>query len=125
MKRVVIGVESPEMAFARAREIARLADAGVVVPEADYHLNFGSLERLFGELTPARLRLLQTALDTGAQTVETLALRLGRDEASVRGDLAGLLAHDLVVMDEAGLVSAPWGVVELRLSFGADLGKAA
>jgi predicted transcriptional regulator len=125
MRRVIIGVESPEMVFDRAREVARLADAGVALPEADYHLSFGSLEQLFDELTPERLRLLETALACGGQTSEALARKLGRDEASVREDLAVLSSHDLVAVDGAGLVNAPWEAVELRVSFSADLEKAA
>ncbi|MGZ8217143.1 HVO_A0114 family putative DNA-binding protein [Methylomagnum sp.] len=125
MRRVIIGVESRAMAFARAREAARLADMGAAIPEADYHLNFGSMQQLFGELTPERLRLLETVLKGGKQPVEVLARKLGRDEAGIQRDLAALSNHDLVAVDEGGLVSAPWGAVELRLNFGADLVEAA
>jgi len=125
MRKVIIGLESRETVFARAREVARRADAGEALPEADYHLNFASLRQLFSELTPERMQILQTLLETGGQSLEELARRLMRDADDIKRDVAALLAHDLVTQDESGLIAVPWGAVELRLSMVAEQAKAA
>jgi predicted transcriptional regulator len=125
MSKVIIGLEARETVFARTREVARRADAGETIPEADYHLNFANLQQLFGELTPERMQILQTLLDTGGQFPEELARRLGRNNDGIMRDVAVLQAHDLVAQDESGLIVAPWEAVELRLSMVAEHARAA
>ena len=125
MRKAIIGLEPRASAFSRARDIARRADAGEPLAEADYHLNFGRLRQLFGELTPERMQILQTLLETGAQPVERLARHLGRSEEELKRDVAVLLTHDLVAQDGSGLVVVPWGAVELRLSLFAEHAQAA
>ena len=125
MRKVIIGLESRETVFARVREVARRADAGEAVPEADDHLNFASLQQLFSELTPERMQILQTLLETGGQSPEELVLRLGRDNDDLKQDMTVLLAHDRVAEDESGFIVVPWGAVELRLSMVAEQAKAA
>ena len=125
MRSVIIGLESRETVFGRAYELARRADHGETLPESDYFLNFGSLQQLFNELTPERLRIVETLIETGGQTSQNLTLRLARAEKEITTDINALMQHDLVAKNEHNQYFVPWGTVEFRLCFGVGQAKAA
>ena len=125
MRKVIIGLESQVSVFNRVREVARCVDAGVQASEADYQLNFGTLEQLFRELTPERMRILQALLKAGGLHFRDLIVLSGRDYSELKQDLAVLVSHDLVTENETGLLSVPWDVVELNLTLLPERAKAA
>ncbi len=114
--KAIIGLETLADMVARGHEIARRADAGLPVPEADYHLNFSSATQLFAELTPARLALLERLKRQGPLSIYALAKASGRNYSNVYRDVHKLIEHELVVKDEAGRVYVPWDEVELRMT---------
>jgi len=125
MRSVIIGLESRETVFARGYDLARRADLGETLPESDYFLNFGSLQQLFNELTPERLRIVETLIETGALPCQHLARRLARNEEEITKDINVLIDHNLVAINEHNHYLVPWGTVEFRLCFGAGQAKAA
>jgi len=104
--------------FDDAMAVAKRIDAGELVPQADYHLGFTSAPRLFAELTPARLALLETLKSAGPVTVYALAKRAGRNYSNVHRDIGELLEHRLVVRDDDNRVYVPWDEVQIRMSLG-------
>ena len=116
--KAIIGLESWGTMQARAIEIARRADAGEAIPEADYHLNFATAAQLFNELTPARLALLEVLKGLGSMSIYALARQLGRNYSNVHADISKLLELGLVEKNEAGKVFVPWDEVQIRLTLG-------
>lgn len=116
MNNAIIGVAREGHFFAELGDIARKADAGLEMPEADYKLNFASAAQLFSELTPARLALLEAMKQSGAQSIYALAKRLERNYSNVHRDVRRLLDLDLVSKRADGLVYVPWDEVEIHLS---------
>ena len=116
--KAIIGLESWGTMQARAIEIARRADAGEAMPEADYHLNFATAAQLFNELTPARLALLEVLKGLGSASIYALARQLGRNYSNVHADIGKLLELGLVEKNEAGKVFVPWDEVQIRLTLG-------
>lgn len=114
--KVIIGLESLGDMFARGHEIARRVDAGLTVPESDYHLNFSSAAQLFAELTPARLALLERLKREGPLSIHALSKTSGRNYSNVHRDVRKLMEHELVVKDEQGRVYVPWDEVVLRMT---------
>ena len=116
--KAIIGLESWGTMQARAIEIARRADAGEIMPEADYHLNFATAAQLFNELTPARLALLEVLTRLGSLSIYALAKQVGRNYSNVHADIGKLLELGLVEKNEAGKVFVPWDEVQIRLTLG-------
>ena len=116
--KAIIGLESWGAMQARAIEIARRADVGEAMPEADYHLNFATAAQLFNELTPARLALLEVLKGLGSASIYALARQLGRNYSNVHADIGKLLELGLVEKNEAGKVFVPWDEVQIRLTLG-------
>lgn len=104
--------------FDDAMAVAKRIDAGESVPPTDYHLGFSSAPRLFAELTPARLALIEMLKATGPVTVYALAKRAGRNYSNVHRDVGKLLEHRLVARDEDGKIYVPWDEVQVRLTLG-------
>ncbi len=114
--KAVIGVAPRGRIFKDLHETARKVDRGKPVSEADYHLDFASAAQIFSELTPARLVLLETLKETGAQSIYALAKRLKRNYSNVHRDVKKLIDFDLVTKDAEGRVVVPWDEVIIRLS---------
>jgi len=104
--------------FDDAMALAKRIDAGESVLSADYHLGFTSAPRLFAELTPARLSLIETLKDAGPVTVYALAKRAGRNYSNVHRDITKLLEHRLVARDDEGRVYVPWDEIQIRMTLG-------
>jgi predicted transcriptional regulator len=117
-RKAVVEISRPGEYFAQAMDIARRADAGKEVPEADYHLGFATAAQLFKELTPARLTTLEALKQQGPQSISTLAKHLRRNYHTVQRDVAKLLEHGLVEKDAEGQVLVPWEAVEIHLTLG-------
>jgi len=118
--KAIIGITRWAETQRELRDMARRLDAGEALPDADYHLNFADAAQLFGELTPARLALLEELKKAGPVSVYALAQRLGRNYSNVHRDVKVLMEHDLIAKDDAGKVCVPWDSVELRLCFGTE-----
>ena len=118
--KAIIGLESWGAMQARVIEIARRADAGEAVLEADYHLNFATAAQLFNELTPARLALLEVLKGLGSVSIYALAKHLGRNYSNVHSDISKLLELGLVEKNEAGKVFVPWDEVQIRVNLGGE-----
>lgn len=116
MAKAIVGTESVRAMFKRARVLARRADAGERLPEADFHLSFTDGAHLLVELTPARLRLLEAMKATGPVTVYALAKHLKRNYSNVHRDVARLMEHGLVAKDKTGRVFVPWADIQIRLT---------
>jgi predicted transcriptional regulator len=116
MAKAIVGISDWSQTKSDLQALARAIDAGEALPEADYRLNFASPEQLFAELTPARLRLLDTLKATGSLSIQALAKRLGQGDDSVRKDLDKLLEHDLIEQDAEGRVFVPWDAIRLDLT---------
>lgn len=118
MPRAIIEIPGPNAYFERALTTAARADAGERPPETDYHLGFADAAHLFGELTPARLALVEALKCLGPVSIRALAKHLGRNYSNVHRDVTALLDLRLLARDEAGLVSVPWDSVEIHMSLG-------
>jgi predicted transcriptional regulator len=116
MAKAIIGISDWSQTKSELKALARAIDAGEALPEADYQLNFASAEQLFGELTPFRLRLLDTLKSTGPLPVQALAKRLGQSDQAVRKDLKKLLDYDLIQQDAENHVFVPWEAIRLDLT---------
>jgi predicted transcriptional regulator len=97
-------------------ETARLVDAGQAVPEADYRPGFSNTVLLFGELSPARLALLESLESLGPRSIAALAGDLGRSRIDVDADTVKLLDLGLVAQTADGLVSVPWEEIQIRVN---------
>jgi predicted transcriptional regulator len=116
MAKAIVGISDWSQTKSDLQALARAIDAGDALPEADYRLNFASPEQLFAELTPERLRLLDTLKATGPLSIQALAKRLGQGYDSVREDLDKLLEHDLIEQDTENRVFVPWDAIRLDLT---------
>ncbi len=116
MAKAIIGISDWSQTQLELQALARALDAGEVLPEADYRLNFASAEQLFAELTPARLRLLDTLKATGPLSIPALAKRIGQGNHSLRKDLDKLLEHALIEQDAENRVFVPWDAIRLDLT---------
>jgi predicted transcriptional regulator len=117
--KAVVGVESHEEMLRRSLKIARRVDRGEPVAEAAYHLNFANAARLFSELTPERMRILEVLKATGPQSIYALAKHLNRNYSNVHRDVQKLMEHELVVRDERDQVYVPWQEVVISVRLGA------
>ncbi len=116
MAKAIVGTESVRAMFKRARALARRADAGERLPEADFHLSFADGAHLLAEFTPVRLRLIEALKSSGPVTIYALAKRLKRNYSNVHQDIARLMEHGLVAKDKAGRVFVPWADIQIRLT---------
>jgi len=79
----------------------------------DFHLSFESARSLFGELTPARLDLLETLRRAGPCSVYALAKAAERNYSNVHADVARLEELGLIERNEEGAVSVPFESIEI------------
>lgn len=119
-KRAIIGVEHRGGIFAGLKKWARTVDRGRPVAEADYYLNFETAGVLFAELTPQRMKTLETLKQTGSQSIYALAKRLGRNYSNVHQDVSKLIEHGLVEKNKDGKVFVPWSAVEIHVTLGEE-----
>ena len=115
-KKAIIGIAKRGALFADARAAARRIAAGADLPEANYHLGFESAAQLFAELTPERLRLLETLKASGPQSIYGLAKQLDRHYSNVHRDTKKLIDYGLVTTNKQGQVHVPWQDVLIRVS---------
>lgn len=116
MAKAIVSISDWSQTKSELKALARAINAGEALPEADYKLNFASAEQLFGELTPFRLRLLDTLKSTGPLSIHALAQRLGQSDRTVRKDLKKLLEYDLIEQDGENKVFVPWEAICLDLT---------
>lgn len=116
MAKAIVRTESVQAMFKRARALARRADAGERLPEADFHLSFADGAHLLAEFTPVRLRLIEALKSSGPVTIYALAKRLKRNYSNVHQDVTRLMEHGLVAKDKAGRVFVPWADIQIRLT---------
>jgi predicted transcriptional regulator len=118
--KAIIEITRPHAYLAAARAAARSLDAGDTLPAADYHLGFETAKHLFGELTPARMALLEALQQTGPTSIYALAKQLGRNYSNVHADVTKLIEHDLIQKDPAGKILVPWDEIQIRVTLGAE-----
>jgi len=116
MTKAIVEIPRRGEYWERALEVAALVDAGQPVPEADYHLGYSSAAQLFGELTPARLALLEALKVLGPASVAALAGNVGRGETEVQADTLKLSDLGLVEKTAAGLLWVPWEEIQIRVN---------
>jgi predicted transcriptional regulator len=116
MSKAIVEIPRRGEYFDRAMEVARRVDAGEEVPEADYHLGFASAAQLFGELTTARLALLEALKALGPVSIYALAKHLGRNYSNVHSDTAKLRELGLVEKNAEGRVWVPWEEIQIRVT---------
>ena len=114
--KAIVGTTPISDTYKRALQIARDVDAGIEVPEADYHLNFSDAAQLFGELTVARVRLLDTLKAIGPVSIYALAKKLKRNYSNVHSDVGRLLELDLIEKDADNMVFVPWEAIQIQVS---------
>lgn len=118
--KAIIGIERRGKIFDGLKEWAKKVRCGKPVPEADYYLNFESAVMLFSELTPQRMRTLETLKQAGPQTIYALAKRLNRNYSNVHQDVSKLIEHGLVEKTKEGKVFVPWSAVEIHVALGEE-----
>lgn len=116
MSKAIVEIPRRGAYFEQALETARRADAGAALPEANYHLGFATAAQLFGELTPARLALLDALKGLGPVSIYALAKHLGRNYSNVHADTTRLMALDLIEKTAEGAVWVPWDEVQIRVT---------
>ncbi|WP_200252404.1 MarR family transcriptional regulator [Thiococcus pfennigii] len=118
MPKAIVEVSRRGEYFDKALELARRADAGEPLPAVDYHLGFANAAQLFGDLTPARLALLERLKSSGPLSIKALAAQLGRNYSNVHADTTKLLELGLVEKNAAGKVLVPWEEIQIRVTLG-------
>jgi Predicted transcriptional regulator len=98
--------------------VARLVDACEALPETDYSLGFSSAAQLFGELTSARMGLLEALKGLGPVSIHALVKQVGRNYSNVHSDVTKLLDLGLIEKDAAGKIFVPWEEIQVRVSVG-------
>lgn len=115
-KRAIIGLETRAQLRSRGLAVARRADSGRRMAEADFHLDFETAAQLFGELTPARLALLQELQQLGASTIYALAKQVERNYSNVYADVKRLAELGLVEYNEAKRIFVPWREIRINVA---------
>ena len=87
--------------------------------EAEYRLDFESLETLLKTLTPGRWVLLKKLRKTGPMSIRALAKELKRDYKNVHTDIKRLESIGLISRTRDERVKVPWDMVEARLQLAA------
>jgi predicted transcriptional regulator len=113
-KAIITNFSQAEM-MTRALDITRRADAGELIPETDYILNYLDPLDAYRAITPERFVLLQTLQQLGTVSVHFLAQELERHYNIVYADIMELLKLNLVAHTPKG-VSVPWDAIEWRLT---------
>jgi predicted transcriptional regulator len=111
--KAIIEIASNQDMHRRAVATARALAAGTV-ETADFVLGFESAAQVFAELTPERLRTLETLRRGGTQSIYALARALGRNYSNVHGDVQRLIALGLVERDGEG-VRVPFDALEIHV----------
>ena len=114
--KAIVGIESWSEMQTTARQVARMLDAGEDPPEADYRLNFADAAQLFSELTPARLRLLDTLKAIGPVSIYALAKKLERNYSNVHTDVGRLVELELIEKDAENRVLVPWDAIQIQVT---------
>ena len=112
-QQIHVGIENERADFDRFIDVWHRAAEGEDV-EPEVHLNFEDLSSLMSVLTPKRLELLKELRASGPSSVRGLSKRLRRDYKNVHVDCAELERVDLIGRDEAGLLIAPWDVINAQ-----------
>jgi len=115
--KAIIGLERMGTMQARALEIARRADMGEAMPEADYHLISHSRSTV-QRTDPGTPGFAGGIKRLGSLSIYALAKQLGRNYSNVHADIGKLLELGLVEKNEAGKVFVPWDEVQIRLTLG-------
>lgn len=110
--KAIIEVAKRGSALQMARQQLAAARQG---QSPDFWLGFESARKLFAELTPARLDLLDTLSKQGACSVYALAKVAGRNYSNVHSDITRLEELGLVERDANGNVVVPFTAVEIRM----------
>ena len=111
--KAIIEVSRKGAVFDAAR--AQIADAQRGCAP-DYRLSFESARRLFSELTPARLDLLNTLRGMGPVSVYALAKTAGRNYSNVHADIGRLVDIGLVERTDGETVMVPFDAIEIRMA---------
>ncbi|HQV80994.1 MAG: HTH domain-containing protein [Agitococcus sp.] len=102
MKKLIVRTESLDDFLARAKDVARRADAGSQL-EHSITISFNDVVEMASVLTKERIRMLQALLGV-EKTVSELALELHRNQQAVARDVKQLESRGLLF---AKLVSNP------------------
>lgn len=94
MKTLTMNIGDEADFFRRGREIARLADQGLPIPE-ERVVSFGEPAELLELLTAARLTLLRSVSEQSG-SIEAIAGRLQRDNGGIGCDVEKLERFGLV-----------------------------
>lgn len=93
---VVVDKAGAEGFFRRAREHARVLDAGEDLPDETV-IAFEDPADMMKMLTSARIRLLASLRQDGEVRITDLAARLGRDKRAVSRDVIAMREHGLLL----------------------------
>lgn len=104
MKRTAtLKVGTLEQFFDEGRRTARLADAGLEIPET-WEISFESVEDLLAYLTPKRVALFEAIKEAQEPaSITTMAERVGRDRAAVKRDIDALTKLGIVDVTDVPL----------------------
>ena len=117
-KRIKIGVSDPLATAGGFIDAWKRAERGESV-EAEYKLNFESLETLLKILTPGRWLLLKSLRKNGPMSIRSLANMLERDYKNVHTDVRLLEQVGLINRTETDKVEVPWSIIEAKLELAA------
>jgi predicted transcriptional regulator len=114
--KAIIGVQSLDGFFRDGKELARRADDGQKMHEADFELSFSTPAQLVSELSPKRMELLQELKKAGPLSIRALAKMMRRNYSNVHADVRRLIEHGLIEKDAGDLVFVPWDDVVVRMN---------
>ncbi len=108
--KAIIEVAKRGSAIRAARQQIKDSEIGKPV---NFRLSFESAKSLFGELTPARLDLLDTLSKTGPCSIYALAKTAERNYSNVDTDVNRLEELGLIERTEEDKISVPFEAVEI------------
>jgi predicted transcriptional regulator len=108
--KAIIEVAKRGSAIRAARQQIKDSEIGKPV---NFRLSFESAKSLFGELTPARLDLLNTLSKTGPCSIYALAKTAERNYSNVHTDVNRLEELGLIERTEEDKISVPFEAVEI------------
>lgn len=111
--KAIIEIRRQSSVFNTAREQIAGAKQG---RKLDYRLSFESARKLFAEVTPARLDLLDTLRGLGPTSIYALAKMAGRNYSNVHADIGRLIDLGLVERSDDESVWVPFEAVEIRMA---------